>query len=410
MKKKSPIMVIPTYWRREEWFGIKDTDITYDHPTPLNQEGTLKRAIESANILKDKDFILVILAVSNAEDIEDKVEKKVFNIISNVEADFPIYFFSHSHLKSLKESLKEHIDENLLNFLSLRGYSNVRNMCLFLTYLFDSEITILIDDDEVFEDPYFIRKAMEFIGKNINSDFIGAVAGYYVQPDGGWRLKTKEEKWARYWNTADKMNEAFEIFIGKPPRLKVTPFAFGGNMVIHKKIFSKIPFDPNIRRGEDIDFLINMRMFNFKCYLDNTLFIKHLPPPKPYPIWKQMREDIYRFLYEREKIRKQRKIEGMYYVKVEEFDPYPGAFLRDDLEEKIYKASHLLAEYYREKGLERDAEEALRNIKIVEEYEWLKKDPFSYYLKIQNDWGRLMRFLEEIDLREKAKATIQLVK
>jgi len=78
-----------------------------------------------------------------------------------------------------------------------------------------------------------------------------------------------------------------------------------------------------------------MRMFNYKFCLDNTLSIKHLPPPKPHPVWKQMREDIYRFTFEREKIRCQKRLKGMHYVTPEELDPYPGAFLKDDLEEKI---------------------------------------------------------------------------
>ncbi len=407
---KKTVMVIPTYWRREEALGIKETDLIYDHPTPLDQDGTLKRAIESTNILKNKDFLLVIIAIANAEDIEQRVEEKVLSIITSSDVEVPVFFFSHSHLKKLLFALKETIGNTLLYLLSLRGYSNIRNMCLFLTHMLASEIAILIDDDEVFEDPDFMKKALEFVGGSINSDFVGAVAGYYIQPDGGWKLKPKQEEWARYWDTTEKMNAAFELFIGRGPRLKVTPFAFGGNMVIHKEVFSRIPFDPNITRGEDIDYLINMRMFNYKCYLDNTLSIRHLPPPKPHPIWKQMRQDIYRFLYEREKLRKQKKIEGMCYVKPEDLDPYPGEFLKDDLEEKIYKASHALAQYYKQRDMTQDAQEALKNIEITNKFEWLKKDPFLQLLALKNDWETLMRRIEDSDVRSKIRGIITQVK
>ena len=54
--KKKVTMIIPSYWRREERLGIKDTDAIYDHPTPLDQDGTLKRAIDSIRILNNKDF------------------------------------------------------------------------------------------------------------------------------------------------------------------------------------------------------------------------------------------------------------------------------------------------------------------------------------------------------------------
>ncbi len=407
---KKPVMVIPTYWRREKSEGIKKTDLIYDHPTPLDENGTLKRAIESTKVLKDKDFLLVIIAVANAEDIEQRVEEKVVKIISSSDVEVPVFFFSHSHLRKLLLALEEIIGQNLLYLLSLKGYSNIRNMCLFLTHILDSEIAILIDDDEVFEDPDFIRKAQEFIGSRIDSDFVGAVAGYYMQPDGGWKLKTKQEEWAKYWNTTEKMNEAFELFIGRGPRLKVTPFAFGGNMVIHREVFLKIPFDPNITRGEDIDFLINMRMFNYKCYLDNELYIRHLPPPKPHPIWKQMRQDIYRFLYEREKLRKQKKIDGMYYLRPEELDPYPGEFLKDNLEEKIYKATHALAQYYKEKGLHQDAQEALKNIEIANKFEWMKKDPFLQLLHLKNDWEALMKKTDNTDVRYRLKEFIPQIR
>lgn len=53
------------------------------------------------------------------------------------------------------------------------------------------------------------------------------------------------------------------MVIGTEPRLKATPFVFGGNMVIHRNLFTVVPFDQNVRRGEDIDFLINARMLGF---------------------------------------------------------------------------------------------------------------------------------------------------
>ena len=54
------IMVIPSYWARETTIGWKEGDAIYDHPTPLDSEGTLLRAIQSIDIIKDKDFQLVI--------------------------------------------------------------------------------------------------------------------------------------------------------------------------------------------------------------------------------------------------------------------------------------------------------------------------------------------------------------
>jgi len=76
-------MVIPSYWTRESTEGVKDTDAVYDHPTPIEQEGTLGRALESLGLLEEKDFELVVIAAANAEDIQARVEEKVSHIISS---------------------------------------------------------------------------------------------------------------------------------------------------------------------------------------------------------------------------------------------------------------------------------------------------------------------------------------
>ena len=70
-------MVIPTYWCRnsnEEW---QEGDGVFDHPTPLDKNGTLKRTLESMKILSDRDFKLVILVCPTTDEIEEEVMEKV---------------------------------------------------------------------------------------------------------------------------------------------------------------------------------------------------------------------------------------------------------------------------------------------------------------------------------------------
>lgn len=404
-------MVIPSYWAREQAVGTRETDAVYDHPTPLDTEGTLKRALESLRILKDKDFNLAVIAVANAEDIAERVEEKVSDIISSVPSDMPVYFFSHSHLSQVHKALKQAHGERFCELLNLCGYSNIRNLCLFLPHLLGSDIAVLIDDDEVFEDPTFMSKAREFIGRTLNDEFIGAVAGYYLQPDGDWLMKREITEWMKYWDKIDTMNEAFEQIIGRGPRLKETPFVFGGNMIVHRKIFTRIPFDPNITRGEDIDFLINMRMFGHKFFLDNTLSIKHLPPPKSHPIWKQMREDIYRFVFERAKLRNQGSdVKGMVHVSAGDLLPYPGAFLMDDLEEKIAGASMILAELYRSDGKESDRVETLKNIDIATGDDLPTANAFHKLLDIQKLWEKMIKLSSRKEIKNQLTQAVSRIK
>lgn len=400
-------MVIPSYWARESEVGWKEGDAIYDHPTPLDAGGTLLRAIQSIAILKDKYFQLVIIAVATAEDIEAQVEKKVTDIIKSSDPGVEVLLFGHSHLTQIhnlviREGKKEYID-----LLQLRGYSNIRNLCTFIPHVLGSEVAVLIDDDEVFEDPDFMSKAKEHIGNNIEGRMVNAVAGYYLQPDGDYRVKKSYRPWMKYWDKYDRMNEAFDKVIGTEPRLKETPFVFGGNMVIHRNLFTVVPFDPNVPRGEDIDFLINARMFGFYFFLDNQLSIRHLPPPKTHPTWRRLREDFYRFIFERAKIEHQKEVKGMTRIYPADFEPYPGCFLKPDLVEKIKKSCKLLSEQYLAQGDRKGSEETLKNIVIAKTDAVPKYDPFQRLCELQKRWRELMEWTGKREVRSTMREIIE---
>jgi len=402
-------MVIPSYWARGSKFGWKEGDAIYDHPTPLDSEGTLLRAIQSIEILKDKVFQFLIIAVATAEDIETKVEKKVVNIIKSASLTIgvEVLLFGPSNLKQIHDLLISEGKKEYIDLLKLRGYSNIRNLCMFIPHILGSEVAVLIDDDEVFEDPNFMSKTKEFIGKNIGGKTVNAVAGYYLQPDGDYHIKKPFHPWMKYWDQYDRMNEAFDKIIGTEPRLKETPLVFGGNMIIHRNLFTVVPFDPNVPRGEDIDFLINAKMFGFPFFLDNQLSIKHLPPPKKHPTWMQLREDIYRFVYERAKIESQKEIKGMTRIYPEDFDPYPGCFLTKDLEEKIEESCKLLSEEYLAQGDIKGSEGALNNIVLAKTGAVPKYDPFQTLCKIQKRWCGLMKYTNRREVRSSIRNIIE---
>lgn len=402
-------MVIPSYWARESKVGWKEGDAIYDHPTPLNSEGTLLRVINSIEVLNDKDFQLVIIVAPTSEDIEIQVEKKVANIIKLVSTNIgvEVLLFGPSHLKKIHALLVKEGKKDYIDLLKIRGYSNIRNLCTFIPHILGSDIAVLIDDDEIFEDPEFMSKAKEFIGKNVEGRTVNAVAGYYLQLDGDYHVKKPFHPWMKHWDKFDRMNEAFDKIIGTEPRLKETPFVFGGNMIIHRNLFTVVPFDPNVTRGEDIDFLMNAKMFRFTFFLDNKLSIKHLPPPKTHPLWMQLREDIYRFIYERAKIENQKKIKGMIKVYPEDFDPFPGCFLKKDLEEKIEKSHKLLSEEYLAQGDKGGSKETLNNITIAKTDAIPKQDPFQTLCNIQKRWKELIEYTSKKEISSNIRKIIE---
>ncbi|MCK4353413.1 hypothetical protein KAW65_08420 [candidate division WOR-3 bacterium] len=401
-KSLKATIVIPTYWTAEEFIPSANNPI-YDHPTPLNSEGTLGRLLDSMKILKEKDFDVMIISVPTSQEIGKVgaysntpalIKKKVDAIIEPFKKLYNIHHFSYPDLLPIHKKLKELGKKEYIPYFSLDGYSNIRNMCLILPHILGTDIVILIDDDEVFEDPDFIKKAHAFIGKNE----IYGIAGCYIQPYGGYKFKGKREWWKFLWNNTGAMNKVFELietpaqieFVPtyKLGRLKETPFAGGGNMVIHKNLFTKVSFDPWINRGEDVDFLCNSKIAGFKFLLDTKLSILHLPPANKNPLWLQLREDIRRFIYMRIKLLKQG-------YSIKRTMPYPGYFLKFDLYFKIFITNRILAGAYFLKGQFKESVEFLKNILLVFKF---RKEAYINYQKFINfskGWPQFMNWLEK---------------
>jgi hypothetical protein len=395
-------MVIPSYWGRKKLEGRKDTDSIYDHPTPLDEEGTLGRALKSISILKNKDFNLVILGVSTAQDIQEEVEAKITSIVKESAPETETLLFSYSQLAKIHQELTQHDKEQFIPIFQLDGYSNIRNLCLFAAHLLGSDVAVLIDDDEIFEDSLFMEKALECIGKKHKGHDVLAVAGYYINPDNDFLINKDIPPWMTHWNKIECMNRAFKEVIGQEPRLKETTFVFGGNAVIHRDLFMHVPFDPSITRGEDIDFLINARMFGFKFFLDNQLAIKHDAPPKPHPEWRNLREDIYRFVFEKKKLDTQEPLPGMEKITAEHLGTYPGEFLGDDLDERIFRSNVMLALDYLSEGDKRGAMECMKNIHLARITPPPESNPFQNLLKLQKTWENLMEHFSSEKVRQEA--------
>lgn len=326
------VVVIPTYWTKAPVKG-ESPDAVYDHPTDLDKgPETLSRCLESLKKVEGK-FEVVVITVPTREEISDEVEKRVSKILRRVHKDLKVTSFSPTNLKRLHGELSRIGHEDFIPYVNLRGYGNVRNLCLLVPYFLGSDIAVLIDDDEVVTDVHFLKKAVEFVGKRRRDKVIGGIAGYYTYGDRGYRLKEDPHAWWKIaWNKERLMNDAFRV-IDSPRRLNPTSFALGGCMVIHRSLFVKVPFDPWITRGEDIDYLLSSKLYDFEFLLDNELSVSHMPPPKKYGFWRTFEQDVYRFIYQREKLKRLKK--SLADFSPGSLDPFPGYFLKKDLEGKI---------------------------------------------------------------------------
>ena len=380
-------MVIPSYWGRAGEDVTADEKIVFDHPTPLDEEGTLGRLLESMEVLHGVSGAkIVIIAVSNHPEITFEASERVRSIISPYTSRYDIKCLHlHNLEKVCAELAQRGVSAASLKLLNFDNYAAVRNVCSLAGVLNGSSYTVFIDDDEVFTDPHFLQKVDEGIGRSLNGDFVHALAGYYLQPDTYLLDESRVPEWrVPYWNNARAMNSAFELFIGRGKRLKPIPFVFGGNMAVSLPVLKRVPFDPRITRGEDIDFLLNLRIQGIVFYLDRELAIRHLPPEySSRPAWKKVREDALRFLYDRKKVRDHPVLS------LEELMPYPGEFLGPDLDERIVKTSELLLKEYQSKGQSEDVRECEKNISIAREDPYRAFDIKTWLGQITEKWREI---------------------
>ncbi len=384
-------IVIPTYWGQSGDNLISDEKIVFDHPTPLDEYGTLGRLLESLKILHGIEYCkIVIIAVPNDPKITAVVKDRVDEIIAPYSSQYDIFLTDHKTLETIRWQLKgKGISRAAMDLLTLENYAAVRNICSLVGILNSSPYTIFIDDDEVFIDPDFLKKIEDNMDRSFKGETIRALAGYYLQPD-TYRLdESKVPEWrAPYWNNTRYMNEAFDLIIKNKPRLKPTPFVFGGNMALALSVLKKVPFDPSITRGEDIDFLINLHINGITFWLDRELSIKHLPPGSSHPAWKKVKEDALRFLYER------KKVMDHPVISLEELKPYPGVFLESDLEERIIKTNELLMREYESCGDEEGIAECKANITLAKNNPFQKVDTGTWLKEITARWQELTNLAE----------------
>jgi hypothetical protein len=395
---------VPTYWTHPGGEGPEE--IVFDHPTPLDQGGTLRRTLESLIPLTSQGLEVGVVAAATAPGLEAEVARRVREVMESPPLPYPVRFFAADHLKALRDLCRAQGRAEWLELLSLGGYSQIRNLTLILANICGAKAMLSLDDDEVIADPEFISK----IGTDL--DLLGrehpvfGLAGIYRQADGGVLLPEPEAPWAVAWPKMRWLNDALEKLVLAGPRLKPTLLGFGGNLVIPAALGRVLPFDPALTRGEDTDYLLNARMWQIPFFLDHSLSIIHLPPDKPHPTWLRLRQDLVRFCYTRLKLRQQQPGMGRATVEVEDLKPYPGNFLTDDLSLRAFQSHTLLALDYLAQGDPEGARQTLMNLVLMQRLEETGTRVYEDYLRTVSHWQALQEWLAQPAVAAQARQAI----
>ncbi len=402
----STLIVIPSYWTKVDPMESQSVNQRSFDQQFGHTGSRLEKVLTSLNILKEKDFHVLVVTGTDFPENQEQTNQTVAGIIKKVaeKTGIKILLFPNTLLTKVQEIFRGFCDQDALDFLCVDGYANIRNAGLIVAQILGAEEVVFVDDDEYVDDPLFLHRAREYLGKSVEGKIVAGVGGYYVDPQKAYRRSIKPEPWKAFWDLEHLLNEALCRLVETQPRIKLTPLVLGGCLVLTRPLFTTIPFDVRIPRGEDMDYVINAMMFRFSIFFDNQLYVVHDPPPPLHPLWKRLRQDIYRFIYERAKLRQQTPMEHIDYVSVEELMLYPGSFLGEDLEDKISRASTMLAQHAHD---EKSAGEFLNNILLMRTDAVPQYNVFNHYLNLQKKWEKMCRTISTTkELRQECLAVI----
>ena len=398
-------IVFPMFWGRQKTRIYQEGDYFYDHPTALDDDGTIPPLFESMAVLADREFDVIAVAGANHPSIADRVERRAGELLRRhaEEAGVTLHYFSYAQLAEVHAFLRRQGRDDLIETVSLIGYSPLRNACLVAAHILGKEVAVSIDDDCQFIEPGYIGRIKSKMLTAFEGGPIRAYCGPYLTPRDEIYLDLPSSPHTVYWNVVELINEAFRRYIVEAPGLKEVPFAIMGNIAAHRDFFTRCPLDPPMRRGEDMDWVMNAHILGERFVLDTDLVIKHAPPERPYPTWRPLREDIYRFRYQQAKIANSTEGDGHRKLDRDRYLPYPGGFYQDDFMGRVTNACTILAVDYLARNEPQNAQEALANIHICRYQAIPTQDPYAGYLAFQHKWVEMMALIGEHreEVREK---------
>lgn len=392
----NPAIIIPTFHQAAADRDKSLAESIYDHPTPLDAPGTLERCLES--LQKVQGLGQIIITVSHNEAVE-----KVKGIVDR----FPqmhTLVISESEAAIVQQRLEQLGFGDTADKIGVHGYSAVRNLGLVISNILGFDSVVFLDDDEVVEDPEFLIKAMYGLGKLTRREIpILAKSGYYLNAKGSF-LSMSQNKWYNhYW----QQGSAFNNWITKAmsgPRLSRSNHVCGGCLSLHKQAYMRVPFDPWIPRGEDLDYLINLRMYGSDVWFDNQWYLVHLPPQERHE-GHRFRKDIFRWIYEYYKIEFSQSQIDLLQIKPSSLEPYPGPFLERGLEKRIKRTALLRSLARPDRAAYRKAAHVATN----EAIEYAQKY-CDHYFEFQRIWMQIMAQTENDKVLQQALIEAALVR
>ena len=339
-KHVNPVIVIPSYWSRtDDLVQVGDVGI-YDHSTPISKplpelETCLRSLDQVRGVLRV--VVLVVAPPAYAESARARVDG-----ICRQHPDLNPLVIGRSEAQQVIREI-EHVAPGLEGEpCSLRGYGAIRNMGLAVAAVLGHDVVVFMDDDEVAIDENFLIDAVYGIGLETRQGLpIQAKSGYFLNRQESPYADTTKPRWYdHWWAKREEFNEWMHKALSGT-RISRSNYVCGGFFAVGAEVFCNVAFDPQITRGEDLDYLFNLRMYGYDVWFDNQWCVRHLPPDVPSHAARFL-QNIYRWFYEVKKLEASRDIISLHHVTPESLSPYPEPWIRErELSRRVWRTALL---------------------------------------------------------------------
>ena len=378
----NPVIVIPTFVSPRRRKDSGSVIATYDHTTPLSNPGELPRLLTSLQKVRGIGQIIVLVAAEPA--ISDQAAEKVQDIVLR----FPslnIAIIGADECNLVQQRMEQLGLGKLSKEIGLTGYGAIRNLGLIVASIFGHDTVVFIDDDEVIPNADFLERAMHGIAcKTPTGSIITAKTGFFYDSYDSPKAPEDVPWYDRFWNKAADFNDYLDGAL-RGPRLSRSNVCCGGCMVLHADSYGSIAFDPWIARGEDLDYLINARMYGNDVWFDNQFSLLHLPPEGSQHS-SRFEQDVYRWFYEVRKIEFAKTQIDLMQITPSTLDPYPGPWL----DPSIHRRARFTA-YLRAIGHKEHAEYFRIGNKTIKNAGEFARENCANYFELQHQWPNIVR-------------------
>ncbi|WP_350453659.1 glycosyltransferase family 2 protein [Slackia heliotrinireducens] len=381
----NPVLLIPTYVSARSRMQARGVTTTYDHMTALSAPGELPRCLDSLRKVRGLGEIIILVVAEPA--VENQAAEKIRKLAAEYD-DLNISVIGAPEMDVINQRMAQ-LGINVNKEIGLQGYGAVRNLGLLLANALGFDAAVFVDDDEIVDDEDFLERAMYGLGKLTRRGVpILAKTGYYLNAQESFLSQSQDRWYNHFWEQGKTFNQ-WIMKAMKGPRLSRSNHVCGGCLALHKEAFKRVAFDPWIARGEDLDYMLNLRMYGSDIWFDNKWVLHHLPPATKSE-GMRFRQDIFRWLYEFRKVEYARTQIDLMQIKPQSLEPYPGPFLEPGLQKRV-KRTALLRSIGRSdgKGYRKAAHSASTD---AAKY---ATDNCAKYFKFQYTWPTIMARLED---------------